>query len=182
MLPKLALFALAVQQIAAFKIPAGAVDGFYRAWVDTDGTEHQELVTEALPAGESKRSYPAVLSSVQKRDNDIHCGCGRRLAGGDCDNAVTDLRGQLGSGASITGHTAYYAIRGDVVVFVCNPSAYTATISGNDAANAFAHITRECGYYIAGTESHETNIGYMLKYENGGNFCGAAAASSAHHC
>ncbi len=184
-----ALVALvAAHSTSAFKVPEGAVDGNYIAYINPEGVEvHQAVdsfhsVPHVSAQSVAARSYPPPSErSLEARvpNGQTFCGCGIHLQGGTCDDAVGDLEHQLGNGASVQGGLSYYAIRGDVVAFVCNPGPYDARVSGGDASQSLGRVTGACGYYIAGTYDYGIKIGYM---HTGQNWCDNADRSKAHRC
>lgn len=181
----LALIAAVASQVAtAFKIPEGTPDGIYQAYYDSDGNEVHERIgdnttDDVVPI--LARSQPE-LSPLQKR-NEVWCGCGIHMQGGDCDDATHDVERQLGSGGGSavppTGST--YSKRGAVVAFFCNHERSPKYANDNDARNAWAQITNSCNYYIAGTWQVDGGLtaGYMASFMD---FCAHDRDANVNHC
>lgn len=149
------VFMAALASVAgAFTLPAGAVDGFYRAYINETGHEVHELLARDLsPRGPSPAvtagSAPRLLESRPPTDFWVTwCGCGIGLNHADCDAAVQNLKNQLGDRSRIEAHLAFYAIRGSVVAFACNNSGSTAVIGSEGVRLAAEHVTNACGWYI----------------------------------
>jgi hypothetical protein len=178
---------------SAFKVPKGTTDGFYKVHLNAKGQEIHERVSnfeaEATPAEVSivKRS----LKEKRERHWETFCGCGIELNHDNCDDAVQDLKDQMGSTVWLVApHTAFYSIRGDAVAFSCNNGDVgDALTSGDWVTEAAELVTRGCGWYIAGTgkclfitfDLNTTDMGYMI-WSDGVDFCGNAEASSDWQC
>ncbi|RBR20151.1 uncharacterized protein FIESC28_05430 [Fusarium coffeatum] len=85
--------------VTAFKVPKGTTDGFYKVHLNANGQEIHERVSsladEATPAGVSiaKRA----LKEKREWRWNTWCGCGIELNHDNCDDAVQDLKDQMGS-------------------------------------------------------------------------------------
>ncbi|SPJ75684.1 uncharacterized protein FTOL_05415 [Fusarium torulosum] len=177
----------------AFKVPKGTTDGFYKVHLNAQGQEiHQRVSnfeTEATPAEVSivKRTR------IEKREPlwSRWCGCGNELNHGNCDDAVQDLKDQMGSTVWVIGpQAAFYSIRGDAVAFSCNTRDDVDALTTADWVTMAAEVaTYYCGWYIAGTGQwnwidpnfNSTVMGYMI-WGDGVDFCGNAEASSSLDC
>lgn len=181
---------------AAFTLPEAASDGFYVAYYNDTGHEvHVKSPDISLlkSLGHSddeptKSIVPGSNSARLQRRGTTWCGCTQKMNPGNCDSAVADLKSHMdaesGGIAGITRGTSWYAIKGDVVAFVCNHSRDTDTlINASIYGDGLAQITSACGLYSAGTLEHATNIdvGYMI-YGPGTNFCQAARTSPVSRC
>lgn len=176
----------------AFQVPKGTTDGFYKVHRHAQGQEIHERVsnfeTEATPAEVSV----AKQSRIEKRESHwfTWCGCGIELNHGNCDDAVQDLKDQMGSTFWVVGpQTAFYSIRGDAVAFSCNNADGDALTSADWMTQAAEVVTRSCGWYIAGTGqwawitpgANSTDMGYMI-WRDGVDFCGDAQGSPDWKC
>ncbi|KAB2571943.1 hypothetical protein BFW01_g1843 [Lasiodiplodia theobromae] len=191
----LAIFPLLISAAAAFVLPEGLSDGFYRASIDERGYEIHELlsagiddanptiVAQMAPTTENETyDLPAQL---QKRAGTKWCGCGFTLDHAGCDAAVADMKVQVSGGVHIQAHLAYYSIKGGVVFFACNTGNGQLFMDAPTVAYVASEITNACGWYIAGTfarSGYPSEASGYMRYSSGLDFCGAAKSSSAHSC
>ncbi|KAH6658867.1 hypothetical protein BKA67DRAFT_652150 [Truncatella angustata] len=188
MLPIHTLFSLLAGSAVAAVLPGGLKDGVYRTYLDSQGNEVHEKLSDPInqsPEPVVSINFTPASPLLSKRDPVIYCGCGYGMDHSYCDAAVADLKTQVGSGVHIAPATSYYSIRGSVVAFACEYTGVgTMFISGSDITYMAADITSACGLYIAGSYKYGgTNaaFGYM-RYTSGLNFCANALSSSAHSC
>ncbi|KAF6806309.1 hypothetical protein CPLU01_15908 [Colletotrichum plurivorum] len=183
---------------AAFTLPETASDGFYVSYYNETGHEvhvkNPDLaaLNAILPTGDELAQIQARNLApgpqVARRADTTWCGCGHKMNSGECDQAVSDIKGKFdaeGWGfAGISPGTSWWARRGGVVAFVCNHSRDTNSVMNTPTyTQGLVKITSACGLYIAGTLEHSTvlDVGYM-NWAPGLNFCGAARTSPAHSC
>ncbi|KAK1657448.1 hypothetical protein BDP55DRAFT_773959 [Colletotrichum godetiae] len=187
---------------AAFRVPEGATDGVYAAYYDESGNEvHVKdpnpiivavLVSAAPEAravkkpGVSRARRASAPSELFARAATVWCGCGFHLNNIDCDGAVQQIKDGIngaGGQSDVGPGLAWYAIRGNVVVFLCNrygPGRGRVTVSS--FAAGLSTITSACGYYVTGTiENGVLDIGYMNNDSNVW-FCERSRWSTVHEC
>jgi len=206
--------ALAVLTTAATLAP-DLPDGVYHTYTDERGLEFHTQLSQAIKddniplrswthephSPNSTAISPAFNPMLSKRDKSdcgdtgvgfTWCGCSFPVNHNDCDQAVADLKNQVGPAGIVpaVGH-AYYSIRGSVVAFECASTktevGKSLTIQG--ITNAAGWITNKCGWYIAGTfypysgglTVEGYGVGYM-QYTSGLDFCANAIASSQWCC
>ncbi|EEA19373.1 hypothetical protein TMatcc_009506 [Talaromyces marneffei ATCC 18224] len=146
----------------------------------------------------SKRYYNANDYGFGVGLLDIWCGCGFNLDHGECDDAVQDLKNQVGSYAEIPFNMAWYSIRGNTVAFACTrPQGQSiqdygrpSELNSDYLTISYAAITDFCGWYVAGTSLYtdlweegynRPFVGYM-QYHDGEDFCEDSTLSSVDHC
>jgi hypothetical protein len=206
--PKAALAAVFATGAAAFTLPTDLQNGVYRAYYDKDGREVHELVqafepgTVTLRRGTTDSEEPSLDKRLVDPDTSYSCGCGWSLDHGNCDNSVTGLKNYLDQHPNgslcylLTTYTATYCYVNNVVTFLCSGSQEYGVCS-SDVGNSLAAITKNCGWYIAGTEAAQAWVpnfdgsvdveeayltGYM-QYSAGLDFCGNALLAGFNgHC
>jgi hypothetical protein len=173
--------------VTAFTFPNNQADGVYHASIDARGNEIHRLVAPVTERGDT------LVSELNMRDDhlskrsvgDTWCGCGFGVDHQNTDDAVADLKNQLGDdGQYLLGAQAYYSVRGSVVAFACNLDADATLLVWTDIITQSAgQITSACGLYVAGTAGglYSYAFGYM-QYSNGLDFCTNALGSPANHC
>ncbi|RFN51332.1 hypothetical protein FIE12Z_4386 [Fusarium flagelliforme] len=191
-----------ISHTSAFRVPAGTTDGFYKVYLNAQGEEIHERVSDVKDHATSRA--PAIAeakvpgeTALDKRQNgeryySTHCGCGIELNHTNCDDAVQDLKNQMYDILwYLPAETAFYSIRDDVVAFSCNitPDSWYAQ-SAEFVTEILGWVTNECGWYIAGTGSFFTRqggffsttyIGYMV-WRNGVDFCHDSIRSDRSQC
>ncbi|KAM0236636.1 hypothetical protein ACHAP5_009322 [Fusarium lateritium] len=176
----------------AFKVPEGTTDGFYKVHLDAHRKEIHERVSSLKNEGTPADVSIAKRSLKEKRERywSQWCGCGIELNHDNCDDAVQDLKDQMGSTVWFVGpRSAFYSIRGDAVAFSCNTGHLDALTSADWVTESADVVTDHCGWYVAGTgrcdyvtfEANTTDMGYMI-WRDGVDFCGNAEASSSWNC
>jgi hypothetical protein len=184
----------------ALRIPSDiTADGVYQVITRDDGSEVHTRVANVTDLGSTAEAQALALevaAQTSSLDDDkvlngrgigqIWCGCGFDLNPGNCDAAVDDLKGQFGSYGVVNSGLSYYAIRSDVVAFVCNRSPSSFATAGETIARILASITDNCGRYIAGSkdmgvfDATPVIAGYM-RY-NGQDFCSDSTTSPVDRC
>ncbi|GME37248.1 uncharacterized protein LTHEOB_4493 [Neofusicoccum parvum] len=192
----LAIFPLLISAAAAFVLPEGLSDGYYRASIDergyeihellsAPGVEHMDPTIVAQMAPTTENETYEISAKLHKRADNVWCGCGFGLNNADCDAAVADMKNQVSGGVHIQAHLSYYSIRGSVVFFACNGGDGQLFMDSPTVAYIATQITNSCGWYTAGTFARlgylSESSGYM-RYSAGLDFCGAAKTSPAHSC
>jgi hypothetical protein len=159
------LHLLLASSIAAFRLPDGLANGLYRAYHDDNGEEvieyHGERNTTS-PDSLEKRHHdmlpPASDSNgLERRDFrkiwESKCGCGVNLNHGDTDAAVQGLKDTYAYKTIDLGQwDAVFYWYGSVVAFVCYGPSWTKK---QDITDACSYITKECGWYVAGTGTYD---------------------------
>ena len=184
--------AAAITTCSSFTIPAQQKDGLYRVYYDDDGKAIHEPVDlnngDAAPINDSATPR-SETRALERRDGSTRCGCGFNLNHEDTDKAVDYIRGWAGNLAWLYPNQGYYGISGGTVAFVCNKDQqYLISTSSSDIGRDLGDVTRECGWYVAGTKgSVDVNsnwnfaTGYMTWFD-GRDFCGDAFGSPVDHC
>ncbi|KAF8853989.1 hypothetical protein BDZ45DRAFT_59671 [Acephala macrosclerotiorum] len=128
---------------AAFQVPEGTVDGFYKAYYNSAGLGiHEPVLPGTLPLPNhnpispkmTKRapSLPAAVTPNRRSNPDdfweVWCGWGLTVDHGNCHAAVQDLKNQLETETCMEAHQAYYSIRGNLVAYACNLSNGPAVV------------------------------------------------------
>jgi hypothetical protein len=181
-----------VSAVTAFTLPGDQADGVYLASLDARGKEVHTLTardTERRDAAPSLDSFSTELAArdgkLSKRSGYSYCGCGFTLDHGNTDDALADLRGQMGPGGKIIdAGQVVYSVRGSVVVFACNRNGNAGLKIWNyNVQDSASQITNDCGSYIAGSTggTYSYAIGYM-RYTTGLDICGNALTSPSNHC
>lgn len=169
---------------SAFVIPEGTEDGVYAVYTDASGNEVHKRLSDGVSI-----EKPSKRSSLEARAENwvTACGCGIELNHAYTDDAVQDLKNQVGPDGLNQKDKHYFSIRGDVVAFSCLQDPWWTVTGPNYLTGAFAEITKKCGWYIAGTTQREPEgaepavAGYM-RWSPGLDFCANAYLSPLTHC
>lgn len=194
---------------SAFKIPEGQPGGTYVAFYDGQGvethmpvdewkrSEHYKNTTSLEVRTESSSAAAIAKPKVHPRQTcntcryNVWCGCGFEVDHSTNDQAVADLKAQLGSGHDVPGGTAFYSYRdpdpnkAKTVAFACG-GGKGARVTANDVSSAAYAITQSCGWYIAGTmagaysDFGNVYIGYMRYTHN--DFCKDSTSAGTRWC
>ncbi|KAH6724256.1 hypothetical protein DL95DRAFT_460563 [Leptodontidium sp. 2 PMI_412] len=152
---------LATAPALGFIVPEGAEDGIYTVERDASGQE-VHIRQGDISSGPVAR---AVRGSNLKRGGLDQWGCFKdqsELDHGNCDSAVSALRGQIGDGGRGVGnHMGLYSISGEVVAYCCNNRAEGNTCYLSDQSESNTGITNLCGWYRPG---YAYNSGAHLTY------------------
>ncbi|KAF2150018.1 hypothetical protein K461DRAFT_323510 [Myriangium duriaei CBS 260.36] len=195
--------------VSGFKFPAGLGDGTYAVSYDAKGNEAHTLLNSTLSSpAQIEAGKIQAINHLAKQDEAMiagrggkvrrgmqekrgalstYCGCGIYMDHGNCDAAVEDLKQQLDRGSGddkggyIEANQAWYSIRGNAVAFICEDWR-AQNWRRDDVTNDLAEVTRECGWYVAGTlDGFFADVGYMI-YTPGLDFCGHATGSPVQKC
>ena len=182
----------------AATVPRSVADGIYGVSLDARG---QEVHTRLPDRG--NLTSPQDLSTYDRReerhnlgrtvdDLNTYCTCNVDLKVRDTDDAVIDLRFQLGPGGKKFDFMSVYSKRGNVVAFACkDPKFQWAQATGNDLGLVMHAIGARCGRYVessanfkvkeGGTKSAIT-FGIMRLDSPDLDFCAKATASPKSTC
>jgi hypothetical protein len=105
----------------AFTLPAGLEDGNYAAYYNATGHEVHVKASDLPNMNVEAFSPPyhaarSLLAKRQDAESEIFCGCGFIMDHGDCDNAVSMLKGQFP--AFVEANVNFYSISSSVVVII----------------------------------------------------------------
>ena len=158
------------------------MQGVYRVYNDKEGREVPELLTRSKPedsnAHDLSNISPVSTNLLSERDDyrwhHPSCICGEEMNPEDSENALYNIKRQLGSVAIVQPLMNIYSVSGTVVAFYCNYYEGVALQASDYAwVDSLDAVKQTCGKHVAGTygaKDHFSN-GYMT-YHEGLNFCG----------
>lgn len=147
------LVAAAAVSVLGFTVPERQPEGVYIVYSHENGTEIHKRIAEPYTRRITKR-WPYFL---QFEPNDAKISCGHRgselypeLNHADADAANADIDRQCGPGAMIASGYNFYAIRGDVVSYICNQSWDNQFCEAGTRDHLYRMMAVYCGSYIPG--------------------------------
>lgn len=177
--------AFTVNLATASSLASDLPDGVYRSYTDEHGVrphtrlthdDHAQLSWTHDPRSTTLNTTPAhpflTSPSPTKRtdcSNDVapsqvQCGCTFTVDPVSCDDAVADIKAQIGDGITPSVGHAYYSIRGSVVAFRCAFASGDRPLTVQGFTDAAGTIMDHCGRYVGGTYSPGRWVGFPVAF------------------
>ncbi|KAB5542731.1 hypothetical protein GE09DRAFT_1245206 [Coniochaeta sp. 2T2.1] len=172
----LTFLSLLTPTAAAFRIPADAPNGLFKAYYDENGTEvHVRLIVEMMKADATKlfaaglvdteTTQPTILlprgslASEAAKYRRQYCECGQSMDHSDCDDATDAVREQIkeaGGAALVPIDEGIYGTFNGVTSFICTPGDNEAVtpVTKEIYDAALGKSTAACGKYVPGVYVH----------------------------